>query len=355
MLTLYGQVSIAKAHPLSQQGLNGISMSPYLQSLVLRGCADLVPNAACELLNQLAGFELVSGSQAYRLIHEHCGDGEVEGILDTPLERPGPAVAGSEGEGGGGGVIYAMCDGGMIPYDEGYREVKVGRVFLGSDISTKPSEYEDVRARSCIERSDYISFEGHYGAFVAHFKRLIDRYIQGYPGYRLVFVTDGATWMQDWVEREYPEATHVLDFFHPYERLCDFGVLKWASPKERQAKLKEFKDRLLGGEVDAVIEEIQKSENSTDKKVAEAASGLLVYLKGKRHRMRYDEYMEAGHYIGSGAIESAIRTALQQRCKLSGQRWSDGLQPVLNLRAVKLSNKFGKLMEYVDKKFRNAA
>jgi len=34
-------------------------------------------------------------------------------------------------------------------------------------------------------------------------------------------------------------------------------------------------------------------------------AGVLHYLRANSSRMRYDQYLKAGHMIGSGAIESA--------------------------------------------------
>jgi hypothetical protein len=63
-------------------------------------------------------------------------------------------------------------------------------------------------------------------------------------------------------------------------------------------------------------------------------------------------YLAKGYLIGSGAMESAHRNVIQQRMKRSGQRWTiEGGQQVLNLRTTYLSNKWGKVQNYV----RNAA
>ncbi len=54
--------------------------------------------------------------------------------------------------------------------------------------------------------------------------------------------------------------------------------------------------------------------------------------------MNYPEYQSKGYMIGSGAIESAHRTVIQRRMKLSGQRWSvKGAQNMLNLRCLAMS------------------
>ncbi|MEE9373912.1 MAG: hypothetical protein V3V00_12750, partial [Saprospiraceae bacterium] len=49
---------------------------------------------------------------------------------------------------------------------------------------------------------------------------------------------------------------------------------------------------------------------------------------------RWDDILQ-GYMIGSGAIESAHKTVIQRRMKLSGQRWSmKGAKNMLNLRCV---------------------
>jgi len=56
-------------------------------------------------------------------------------------------------------------------------------------------------------------------------------------------------------------------------------------------------------------------------------------------RMQYKTYRDKGWMIGSGPIEAAHRSVIQQRMKLSGQKWSiQGAQAVANLRCYKNSN-----------------
>ncbi|MEM6815580.1 MAG: hypothetical protein AAF600_14535 [Bacteroidota bacterium] len=54
--------------------------------------------------------------------------------------------------------------------------------------------------------------------------------------------------------------------------------------------------------------------------------------------MQYRDYLEKGWLIGSGPIASAHRTLIQQRLKLSGQRWTLlGAQQIINLRVAEKS------------------
>lgn len=66
--------------------------------------------------------------------------------------------------------------------------------------------------------------------------------------------------------------------------------------------------------------------------------------------MLYGTYKEEGYIIGSGAIESAHRNVVQQRMKLSGQRWSlNGAQYIVNLRAFKKSNQWSEVVDFLIK------
>jgi hypothetical protein len=56
--------------------------------------------------------------------------------------------------------------------------------------------------------------------------------------------------------------------------------------------------------------------------------------------MKYKTGIDKNLRIGSGAIEAAHRDFLQQRLKLSGQRWTKkGIQEIANLRTLYKPNK----------------
>ena len=57
------------------------------------------------------------------------------------------------------------------------------------------------------------------------------------------------------------------------------------------------------------------------------------YFLNNRARMNYAELSAAGHSIGSGKVESANKMIVNVRMKRSGQRWSQGGQAVMDLRA----------------------
>lgn len=329
-------------------------MSPLLQSRCLKGCAITVPRQASELLNDCLGCKgLVHESQLYRLIHTYGEHAHLEKSLRTPLQEQGEKSAPHTNP--AHKVLYAMLDGGMLAYDGGYREVKVGRVFDGACVVSQQADAHRVNQRKEIQHSEYIVREGHYEAFAAAFSELIDAHRAQKPDHDLVIISDGAAWMQDWVAERYAQSTHILDFYHAYEHLCEFGQVAWPDLAAREAKLSAWKTLLLESGVGHIIQEVETYCSDSRPAVADAAEGLLTYLNDKRHRMDYATYRKKGYMIGSGAIESAIRCVVQQRCKLSGQRWSNGAQAVLNIRCLYSSGKWSTMNKIIANHYANAA
>ncbi len=71
--------------------------------------------------------------------------------------------------------------------------------------------------------------------------------------------------------------------------------------------------------------------------------------------MDYPQYIKRGLSIGSGAIESAQRTILQERIKRSGQRWTEKrVQNLLNLKVAALSKKWDKVIN-INTQYKKAA
>ena len=78
---------------------------------------------------------------------------------------------------------------------------------------------------------------------------------------------------------------------------------------------------------------------------------LITYYGNNKKRMRYKQYRNIGcGIIGSGAIESAHRTVIQKRMKLSGQRWSrKGVENMLRLRVFDMNKQWSKIIDFLKK------
>lgn len=95
---------------------------------------------------------------------------------------------------------------------------------------------------------------------------------------------------------------------------------------------------MLDSNVDGVIDNINMAKVSN----TGAANELISYYESNKKRMDYKYYKTIGAgIIGSGAIESVHRTLIQDRMKLSGQRWSlKGAQNMINLKTVYLNEQW---------------
>jgi hypothetical protein len=74
-------------------------------------------------------------------------------------------------------------------------------------------------------------------------------------------------------------------------------------------------------------------------------------------RMDYTYYRQLGcGIIGSGAVESAHRTVIQRRMKLSGQHWSrEGVKNMLRLRVLAMNKQWSKIIHVLRRPQRVAA
>ena len=125
------------------------------------------------------------------------------------------------------------------------------------------------------------------------------------------------------------------------EYIGKFSSENISNPGERKSWYDRIKNELLEDKIEAIIEEIKSlaPKGNNGQKIKDVT---IKYLENNAFRMRYKTYQDQGLNIGSGAIESAHRTVIQRRLKLSGQRWSkDGAQRILKLEGDKYERLLG--------------
>jgi 3'-phosphoadenosine 5'-phosphosulfate sulfotransferase (PAPS reductase)/FAD synthetase len=99
---------------------------------------------------------------------------------------------------------------------------------------------------------------------------------------------------------------------------------------------------LLESQTQLVIENIQSTEGKEkDKKE------LINYYQNNIDKIYYKRYRQIGcDIIGLGAIESAHRTVIQKRIKLSEQHWNkNGSQNMLQLRIISMNKPWHKVID----------
>lgn len=281
----------------------------------------LVFSEAEHLLDELLGVE-VAAKQVERVCRYFGAQ------IEAQIPEAAEAIQGRR--------AYAMLDGSMIlTREQGWRELKLGRLFAESDHDGEPGE------RRRITRSAYVAHLGSKDAFLPAFEQAL---AQAHYD-ELVVVADGAEWIWQWVETHCPEAVQILDFYHVKQALWRYAQVHFTSQKRRWAWMQQQQEWLLS---DGVAEVIAGIAAHGYRSLADLKQRRLVlgYLRRHRHRMCYGRYRRQGLLIGSGPIESAHRNVIQQRLKLAGQRWSrPGAQAVANLRVLHKSGHWSALVE----------
>ena len=80
----------------------------------------------------------------------------------------------------------------------------------------------------------------------------------------------------------------------------------------------------------------------------DALSAALGYFRDNRTRMKYDEYLAKGWFIGSGVVESACKTVLGKRFKQPGMFWSKkGADALLPFRTAFMSGRYDELWLHI--------
>ena len=177
--------------------------------------------------------------------------------------------------------------------------------------------------------SQYVAHQGSSKEFLAKMDYHIDRLPNK------VFIADGAKWIWNWVEDNYDDSIQIVDYFHAKEHLCDFAKVYFKDKAERDSWIDKQTKTMLEMGITPVIAAISTLSQTNEREQ------LLGYYRQNEHRMQYHLFKAKGLQIGSGAIESAHKDVLQQRLKLSGQRWTiQGLKQMAQLRVVYKSGKW---------------
>ena len=152
----------------------------------------------------------------------------------------------------------------------------------------------------------------------------------------LVFVCDGAVWIWNLVERYYPQAVQIVDWYHASEHLEKVASLAFETSQERQKWLAQVSEQLWQGRVTEVIAACQALVPRSEKIQTEAQ-----YFYQNAERMDYARFRAEGYAIGSGTVESACKQIVSQRLKRSGAQWEvEGAVKTAKARAAWLSHEW---------------
>lgn len=163
---------------------------------------------------------------------------------------------------------------------------------------------------------------------------------------RLCVVADGAHWIWKGVQKLFPSAVQVLDYYHCSEHLHAVAVLQFAHHPERQTEWMEATlARLFAGEVEEALASL-KQMASQPAAATEAIASLTTYLTNHQDRVKYGSARKGGYPLGSGGIESAHKFIAHVRLKRSGAWWYvENANNILALRCARYNGTFDRVFE----------
>ena len=152
-----------------------------------------------------------------------------------------------------------------------------------------------------------------------------------------IALTDGGAGLEEFMQRHFPRAECILDFFHAAEHLHELATA-WHPQDEAQARElgRHWSHRLKheGGQaVGRLLADLDLRGRSPAAR--EVHRQVTQYVQNNVHRMDYPRYRANGWLIGSGHVEAACKTVVGQRLKGAGMRWgAQGAHAVATLRAL---------------------
>ena len=144
---------------------------------------------------------------------------------------------------------------------------------------------------------------------------------------QVLLIADGA----EWIWRHIPpllqklgcplETYQLLDFYHATEHLQVFADNSFSMEQERKTWFKQARSNLKKGKINLIIQDMNKlSLACSGERRKNLDREINYFVKGnKEGRFNYHKISSLKLPIGSGAVESLIRQAVNLRMKGLGQ------------------------------------
>ena len=210
--------------------------------------------------------------------------------------------------------VYGSIDGAQAPTLTGWREVKSLALYQSQ---YRYGHSDQLQATEIEYRSEITPAE--------EFGRLLWASALNYQADRaqeLVFVCDGAAWIWKLVEKYFPDAVQIVDWYHACSYLTEIANAAYADEDSAQDWLEKMKTLLWKGRIDTVLAACW--EHQEHPQTREFATKAISYYTNNRERLDYPSYREKNYFCGSGTVESACKQIVTARLKKSGARWLPG-------------------------------
>jgi len=231
-------------------------------------------------------------------------------------------------------------DGVMVPYRDGWHEMKIG--LVGGQVDGKLTAVSYVAQRAS---------PGQFGPrLLAEAARRGALEVVGWEGSplqprlavlpKVAVLGDGAPWIWNLAAEHFGKRVEIVDFYHASEHVWTVanGLHgQGSAPAKVWAETRVHELREQGA---ASVQAALAAAHAPTAEAQEVLRRERGYFRTNAARMEYPAFRAAGLPIGSGAVESSARHLAQQRLKRAGARWLDaGAQNVMNVRCRLVSHK----------------
>ena len=241
------------------------------------------------------------------------------------------------------GRIYASIDGAHVPLQHEWRELKTLCWYqVEQTLQNHPGqpvgEQNHLHAKDMKYYCDIMEAE-QFGRLLwaTGVQNNVDTYEE------VVFVSDGAVWIWRLVDKYFPQAVQIVDWYHACQYLTPIAEAAFgAGTSQSQEWLTQVQTDLWEGRIQEVILACRTFlRHAHARSVAEKA---VTYYVNNEKRMDYARFRQHGYLIGSGVIESACKQIAAARLKCSGARWTlAGVIATAKARAAWLSRTWDSL------------
>ena len=258
-------------------------------------------------------------------------------LAELTQVRISPATARRQTEAAGAAyVALQTAEAARIAQDYPPAPVTPERVVLSVDGAMVPlvhGEWAEVKTLAIGEPGPVEATDRSPLSTISYFSRLADADQFGQlalvevqrrgvvPARAVAAVTDGAEWIQGFLDLHCDTATGILDFAHAAQRVSEVGQALWsegsaAAQTWTHAQLHTLKTQ--GAR--PVVAELRRQQ------LAHPTNAVLTtnrtYLEKRVPQMAYPCYQAVGWPIGSGMVESANKLVVEARLKGSGMHWA---------------------------------
>ncbi|MDQ3927923.1 MAG: ISKra4 family transposase [Chloroflexota bacterium] len=234
--------------------------------------------------------------------------------------------------------LYITMDGVLAHlHERGWSELKVGCCYqTSSRPDRKRPEQLEIRAHSLSYVSALLEAE-RFGDHL--WQEAARRGVM--EAEEVVVVGDGAHWIWNIAQAQFPQATQVVDWYHASEYGWKAASALWGEREPQRADWAQRQlDRLWEGQVGQVLEALEQHQGA-----GEGVDEALSYYTTHQGRMDYAAYRARGLQIGSGSVESGCKQLVSARLKGAGMIWdAAGAEQVAVVRAWLKSGRWQEAM-----------